>query len=242
MKVFVGSLSLFSRPFARAEALRFFSGLVFALVLIAGSITNGFGADATLRQDIRTFEYHSVRLRMNANDVAAALRRRGAIAITHAPCASDYVKTPSLARLKGDAGHCIQVISQRDAHTFLHVSFVEDWPERPGTSIAVLISSEITDVCSQCSRAMLSLVTQKLGPPTVADKTGSSWQVGVWCSEVCLDLTDASSTKNARFAKVVVQKPYSLLVSDFGLQEERESARLAYLSRHGVNVRDILSF
>ncbi len=126
------------------------------------------------------FTIMGLMLGMRADEVSVTLRRRGlSPKIRHTPCVSDYLNA-ARAHLAPQT-NCIKLIEVDEPTQDVLLTFVENYPQHPNESVLLTISVNLRAPLALSSKAMLSDLEARLGPPMVTDGH-TPIALALWCS------------------------------------------------------------
>lgn len=213
--------------------------IILSVLAYVSLVTAGCAASVSSSADaapLSSLQIDGIALGMASPQVLTTLKGRGWTAATiKAPCVSDYIamhkKTVSLS---DRSGHCISNISATAASGTLLISFVEDFPARPGVSTVTSISFN-QDIGSASPE--LSETSRQAGAPSITDGN-TPWKVAMWCEGFKCDNMDATLRDPNSGMVLLVHRGSGLSLTFDSYAAKRRSAIYDVLAKHHVTITD----
>jgi hypothetical protein len=132
---------------------------------------------------------------MTVAQAFAALREHGIAATARkGPCVSDIVRASRQGTGAREQANCVTVLQARPNNELLIVTFVEDFPANPGTSVVGGLGLNALGTSSFPKGSKLAEEALRgIGPPTLTDGA----LIAVWCAQHCDSISAAMQSPRA---------------------------------------------
>jgi hypothetical protein len=157
-------------------------------------------------------------------------------------CVSDFLqqKRKHLSDSKAPT-HCVSKIDAPDKYGALNLSFVEDFPTRPGIVVLSTISIDPDPHKSRQISDLRIFAHNIFGKPSFINTNKNpdpdNWLSEAWCTESCRSLNQMLVTGDFRYRSVAaLGKDGKLLISDGEYYSMRYENMTRYLAARGIMI------
>jgi hypothetical protein len=142
------------------------------------------------------FRIAGVNIGMTASQALAALREHGITATTRKGlCVSDIVRAAKQGARAQEQDHCVSELRARPDDELIIITFEEDFPANPGTSVVggLALNALGTSSAFPTGSKLAEETLMRIGAPTLTD--GSL--IALWCAQRCDSIAAATQSTRA---------------------------------------------
>lgn len=173
---------------------------------------------------------------MRYPDVYAALKAHGFgdYQVTRMRCLNEVLELKRRrVNLSDQKGSCISTLRAKSARSTLFISFVEDLPREPKTSVAVIISAN--PIRTPSADLSLRHIEAVLGSPSAVDRSANP-TIALWCFGFRCAKTDINFSSPALGMLVSLNAGVGISLTDNRYATARRTWMDRQLERHGIEM------